>query len=315
RQWNNLFRHSTLANNTTYVVVFIEVYNTSHYAPYRQDITHKIPCRQHDYENFLATLLMTKAIRTPALVVRAFNVEVARVQDQTSDPQTAAFRVHFWLDILNDIYKKEQNISNIPANPVAKELFKICKCYNLPKRHLEKLVLSRSSLLKSRYFRTLEDIEKYADDTVSSIYHLLLAVAGVTDIHADHAASHLGKSQGLTNILRSVHVSNHHKMVTLPMDILMKNKLSQEEVLREKDSEEMRNVVFEVASRAYSHLEKARKIQTPKITNQIFLPATAVDFYLNKLQKNNFNIFDKSLHQGNATLPFKLYYNRLVNKY
>lgn len=68
---------------------------------------------------------MTKAIRTPALVVRAFNVEVARVQDQTSDPQTAAFRVQFWLDVLNDIYKKEQNISNIPANPVAKELFKV----------------------------------------------------------------------------------------------------------------------------------------------------------------------------------------------
>lgn len=60
---------------------------------------------------------------------------------------------------------------------------------------------------------------------------------------------------------------------------------------------------------------QARKIQTPKMSNQIFLPAIAVDFYLNKLQKNNFNIFDKSLHQGNATLPFKLYYNRLVNKY
>lgn len=55
---------------------------------------------------------------------------------------------------------------------------------------------------------------------------------------------------------RSVHVSNHHKMVALPMDILVKNNVSQEDVLRGMDSEKMRNVAFEVASRAYSHLEK-----------------------------------------------------------
>ncbi|CAH2066996.1 unnamed protein product, partial [Iphiclides podalirius] len=104
-------------------------------------------------------------------------------------------------------------------------------------------------------------------------------------------------------------------MVALPMDILMKYKVSQEEVLREIDSENMRNVAFEVASRANSHLEKARRINVPIIANQIFLPAIAVDTFLVKLQKNNFNLFEKSLHHGSTTLPFKLYYKRLLNKY
>lgn len=36
----------------------------------------------------------------------------------------------------------------------------------------------------------------------------------------------------------------------------MKNKVSQEVVLRSNDSKEMKNAVFEVASRANSHLEK-----------------------------------------------------------
>ncbi|CAG4998580.1 unnamed protein product [Parnassius apollo] len=258
---------------------------------------------------------MTKTIRSPALVVRAFNVEVARVQDQTSDSQTAAFRVQFWLDTINYIYKKDQTISKIPANPIAKELFKVCKSYSLPRRHLEKLVSSRSNLLKSKYFKTLEDIERYADDTVSSVYYLLLSVAGITDIHADHAASHLGKSQGLTNILRSIHVSNYHKIVALPMDVLMKYQVSQEEVLRGVDSEKMRNVAFEIASRANNHLKKARQIKVPPITNQIFLPAIAVDSYLTKLQKNNFNLFDKSLQCSSTILPFKFYYKRILNKY
>lgn len=56
--------------------------------------------------------------------------------------------------------------------------------------------------------------------------------------------------------LRSIQVANRYKIVSLPMDILMKNKVSQEAVLRSSDSEELKNAVFEIASRANSHLEK-----------------------------------------------------------
>ncbi|XP_026757288.1 NADH dehydrogenase (ubiquinone) complex I, assembly factor 6 isoform X2 [Galleria mellonella] len=258
---------------------------------------------------------MTKMIRSPTLVIRAFNVEVARIQDQTTDVQTAAFRLQFWQDTLKDIYKSDQNLRNIPANPVAQELFKVCCCYNLPRRYLEKLITSRSNIMKSKYFRSLEDLERYSEDTVSSIYYLILSVAGIQNVHADHAASHLGKAQGLANVLRSIFVSNHHKMVSLPMDILMNNGISQETVLRGIDSENMRSVSFEVASRANSHLQKARSITVPKLAKQIFLPAISVNAYLTKLQKCNFNVFDKSLALGSATLPFSLYFNRLLNKY
>lgn len=70
---------------------------------------------------------------------------------------------------------------------------------------MERLITSRSHILKSKQFRTLEDVEKYAEESVSSIYYLLLSVAGIKDVHADHAASHLGKAQGITNILRYEH--------------------------------------------------------------------------------------------------------------
>lgn len=58
-------------------------------------------------------------------MLRAFNVEVARIQDQTSDSQTAAFRLQFWTDTIQKIYKNDQIIKNIPANPIAQELFKV----------------------------------------------------------------------------------------------------------------------------------------------------------------------------------------------
>ncbi|CAH2238834.1 NADH dehydrogenase (ubiquinone) complex I, assembly factor 6 [Pararge aegeria] len=269
--------------------------------------------RQYDYENYLATLLLSKTLRSPALVVRAFNAEIARVQDQTTDPNTAALRLQFWQDAVGVIFN--QNSANIPANPVTQELNKVCATYKLPRRYIERLVSSRAGLLKAKYFKSLEDVETYAENTVSTIYYLLLCIAGVTNVHADHAASHLGKAQGIVNILRSVHVSNYHKTVCLPMELLMKYKISQQAVLRGSDDENMRNVIFEIASRANSHLEKARKIEVPTICNQLFLPAIAVDKYLNKLQKKNFNVFDKSLQLGSPMLPLSLYYRRLLNKY
>lgn len=79
--------------------------------------------RQHDYENYLATLLMSKTLRSPALVIRAFNAEIARVQDQTTDPQTAAMRLQFWTDAVGVIY--DEKSANIPANPVTQELNKV----------------------------------------------------------------------------------------------------------------------------------------------------------------------------------------------
>lgn len=80
----------------------------------------------------------------------------------------------------------------------------MCSSYKLPKRFLERLILSRHNLLKTKYFKTIEDVETYTENTVSTVYYLLLSIAGVTNLHADHAASHLGKAQGITNILRYV---------------------------------------------------------------------------------------------------------------
>lgn len=67
---------------------------------------------------------MTKALRSPSFVIRAFNAEVARVQDQTTDSQTAAMRLQFWHDAVNSIYQNKHS-SKVPANPITQELYKV----------------------------------------------------------------------------------------------------------------------------------------------------------------------------------------------
>lgn len=80
--------------------------------------------------------------------------------------------------------------------------FQVISRQQLPKRHLKNLIASRKQLLSMSSFCDLEDIEKYAELSVSSIYYLILEGSGIKNVNADHAVSHLGKSQGIVQQIR-----------------------------------------------------------------------------------------------------------------
>lgn len=44
---------------------------------------------------------------------------------------------------------------------------------------------------------------------------------GVKNVHADHAASHIGKAQGILTCLRATPYNSSRRKVYLPMDICM----------------------------------------------------------------------------------------------
>lgn len=73
----------------------------------------------------------------------------------------------------------------------------------LTKRYLLSLVTARAKRLQAiSSFTNLEELEKYSDETVTNVYFLILEGCGVRNVHADHAASHLGKAQGIVQQLR-----------------------------------------------------------------------------------------------------------------
>lgn len=67
---------------------------------------------------------------------------------------------------------------------------------------MKTLVSARANRLETNTFKNLEELEKYAEDTVSNVYYLILEGSKVQNVHADHAASHLGKAQGIVQQLR-----------------------------------------------------------------------------------------------------------------
>ncbi|XP_054720609.1 NADH dehydrogenase (ubiquinone) complex I, assembly factor 6-like [Uloborus diversus] len=214
--------------------------------------------RKYDYENYLCSLLLSdSAVRSAAIVIRAFNAEISQIRDMVSTVSIGEMRFKFWKNALENTFK-----GNPPEHPVAWE-----PC--------------------------------------------------LANVHCDHVASHIGKSQGICNLLRAIPYNASKGRLFLPLDLMIRIKLSQERIFRGNEKKNLQDAVYELSSVAHQHLNLGRKlsIDVPKEAKSIFLPAVATAVYLNKLQKTDFDVFHPANQKRNNLLPLSLLFHKLRKKY
>lgn len=199
----------------------------------------------------MAALLLPSGARESTITVRAFNVSVAQVQDQISQNVIGQMRMKFWMDALDNIYQDAP-----PAQPVTVQLHKAIRQHKLSKRWLQRLVSSREESLTLKSFPSLSALETYAENSVSSVLYLTLETLNQRDVHADHAASHIGRAQGIVTLLRAIPFNAQRNRVYIPTDLLLKYKVSQNEILRGSNEQKVRDLIFDIASTAHAHIEK-----------------------------------------------------------
>ncbi|GAB1288304.1 NADH dehydrogenase (ubiquinone) complex I, assembly factor 6 [Apodemus speciosus] len=242
-----------------------------------------------------------------------------------------------------------------PHQPVAFELWKAVKKHNLTKRWLMRIIDERglkyaqavpeltvwcrvalnlwsscSSRLSVHYseknlddkaYRSIQELEEYAENTQSSLLYLTLEVLGVKDLHADHAASHIGKAQGIVTCLRATPYHSSRRQVLLPMDVCAQHGVSQEDFLRRNQDKSVRDVVYDIASQAHLHLKHPCLLRGP--STEVFLRKrfllffrrVSLEDYLKKIQRVDFDIFHPSLQQKNTLLPLSLYIQSWRKRY
>lgn len=68
------------------------------------------------------------------------------------------------------------------------------KSHDLSKPWFNRLIESRKKFLNAEQFKTLDELEKYGDGQIASIYYILLDCLAVKNVDCDHVASHLGNN-------------------------------------------------------------------------------------------------------------------------
>ena len=241
-------------------------------------------CKRLDNEGYLVSLYYPKKYRASIWALRALNAECA------IDPKRIPF---YKLDIV----KKQTPITQCLPSLNTYWLNKMMDCKNIHKHN------------------TLEDLEEYSESSFSSILYLTLELMGLKDIKIDHVVSHIGKCTGLINSIRGVGHFAQKRQCYLPIQLLSKHNIREEDIYR-GNVEGMPDVIHEIASRAFQHKETAvdHFKSVPREAFPVLLHLVPSLYYINLLEKIQFDISDKELYRKNSYLLFQIMKANLLKR-
>ena len=196
-------------------------------------------------------------------------------------------RLQFWRDNINSAFAlrpPKQPVSILLAHALADLDVRTEGKGKMSKTWFMRIITEREKYMDGRPYPTMESLERYAENTYSTLLYLTLQGLPVGSVAADHIASHIGKAAGITAILRGLPLvafpapPNHHSntsalggtldsqrrtqgSVTIPLDVMARAGVREEDVFRKgAEAEGLRDAVFEVATRASDHLITARQM-------------------------------------------------------
>ncbi|KAG5213839.1 hypothetical protein JEQ12_009625 [Ovis aries] len=197
------------------------------------------------------------------------------------------------------------------------ELAQAVRKHNLTERWPVKITDEREKNLDDKVYHNIQELGNYAKNTQSSLLYLTLEILGIKDLHADHAANHVGKTQGIFTSLRAAPCHGSRRKLFLPMGICMLHGVSQEDFLQKSQNENVRDVVCDIASQAHLHLKHARSFHesVPVKAFPAFAQTVALEDYLKKIRQVDFDLFHPFLQQKNILLPLSLYIQSRRKRY
>lgn len=333
--------------------------------------------RKYDSPSYTLQTFIPATTKDAYLAIRALNIELARIPDVVSNHTIGALRYQFWRDNLNRSFTHTP-----PGEPVSILLHHALtqlkdRHPNIPvsslKSWLTKIIAAREQYSDNRAYPSMEALESYAEATYSTLLYLTLGFLPLHSLSVDHIASHIGKAAGISAVLRGMpliafppppnHHSNsgtmggslggdsggRHGAVILPVDIMAQHNCRQEDVARKGAAAPgLKDVIFDVATRANDHLITARvmlgNLREGKEAGHDFehageegheyenvasgkgaeagtqinhdiergfgvlMPAVSTRLFLERLEKADFDVFDSSVRGRSLKLPWSAYW-------
>jgi len=152
--------------------------------------------KKTDPDRRLAGLFAPAATRTRLLALYAFNHEIARISDASSESLIGQMKLTWWRDAIEDLYVSPAKVRRHDVTEALAELTDI-----LPKVDLLKLIEARFGDISARPYASLDEVLAYLDITSVLLMRLGLKLAGVE--MEDDWVRQAGRAWGLTGLLRA----------------------------------------------------------------------------------------------------------------
>ena len=230
--------------------------------------------RSHDFGRYASTLFVKpEQQRRPLMALYAFNVEIARVREQISQPLPGEIRLQWWTDMLAGA-----GHGGIEGNPVAAELRLAIRGCDLPVERLSRLIDEHVFDLYNDPMPTMAALEGYINDTSSALFALAAEITGHQSEAIDHLARHAGLAQGITRLIAALPLDASRRQLFVPLQFLQQHGSGIEEVFAGRETPTLRAALDQLIAEARAHLDTASALlpDIPPQARAVFLPLALV---------------------------------------
>jgi phytoene synthase len=241
--------------------------------------------RAGDRDRYLADLFAPEAARRHLLALHAFNVEVARVREQVSDPGLGEIRLQFWRDGLE---------AEGSDHPVGRALAETIATFRLPAGAFDSLIEARRFDLYDDPMPSLNDLEGYAGETSSSLFQMAsIVLANGENPDTADLSGHGGVAFALTGLIRALPIHAGRGQLYLPADMLDRHQVDRDTIFAGRATPALQAAISELAGVARGHLEKARsfaKDMEPALM-PAYLPLALIEPELDRITGTGYEPF------------------------
>jgi phytoene synthase len=247
----------------------------------RGDTVRRI-ARSGDPDRALAALFAPRDIRADLLALYAFNVELARIAEQVTEPELGAIRLQWWRDAVARGATEEA-----AGHPVADALRAARQRRALSPERIEALIDARIFDIATRIMPDWNALETYLHDTAGALFALAATCAGVPRALLEPAASQAGLAYGLTGLMRALPGHAARGLVALPAEMLRGHGTSPEAVLAGRTEPGLHELLVELRGAARTALGQARRhiAKLDRRGQVAFLPLSLVEPHLAALAR------------------------------
>jgi 15-cis-phytoene synthase len=207
-------------------------------------------------------IFLPKTQREAMTVLYAFCREVDDVVDECSDYSVAQTKLNWWKSEINNLY------ANTPQHPVTKALQPVIKQYNLAQEHFLEIIDGMEMDLKFNRYEDFKQLQLYCYRVASVVGLLSAQIFGFSNRKTLKYAHDLGMAFQLTNIIRDVGEDARRGRIYLPLDELKKAKVSEEDILQNRESPQVKELIEFQIERAETYYDKALRELPPEDAKQ-----------------------------------------------
>lgn len=152
--------------------------------------------QKSDPDRRLSALFAAEDVRERLFALYAFNHEVARIAEATSESLIGEMKLTWWRDAVEDLYLEAPKVRR---HAVPEALAKLTG--DVEREALLGLVSARFDDVSARPYSDLADLIAYVDQTAGALMHMALQVSG--SVVPDDWARQGGRAWGLCGLLRA----------------------------------------------------------------------------------------------------------------